>query len=267
MNILDQIVLHKKKEIEAAKKKVSIKELANYRHFSAAVPSLKKSLLSHPDFPVIAEFKRQSPSKGLIHEEAKIKEITPAYEKAGVAGISILTDAHFFGGHQLDLCEARDLVKVPLLRKDFIIDPYQVYEAKAIGASTILLIAAILGKAQSNDLAALARELGMEVLMELHSEKEAELLNSYVDMAGINNRNLKTFEVNLEHAANLASILPSDIPAIAESGIHSISDFKFLKEAGFKGFLMGEYFMKQARPGEACQKFKEELTRVQSHLG
>jgi indole-3-glycerol phosphate synthase len=259
MNILDKIVAHKKEEIKQAKKKVSIKELEYYRHFVAPLASIKQNLINNPDFPVIAEFKRQSPSKGNIHSDAKVEEIVPGYSKSGVSGISVLTDNYFFGGSNDDLSKARDLTGTPIIRKEFIIDPYQVYEARAIGASAILLIAAILKKEQTRDLAALANYLGMEVLMELHDEKEIKILNTYIDMVGINNRNLKTFEVNLEHAANLVSLLPDDILPIAESGIHSSADFYFLKDAGFKGFLMGEYFMKHDDPVKACQNLKEEI--------
>ena len=264
MNILDKIVARKREEVAAAKHKTSIKELEYYRHFKAPVASLKENLKKQADFPVISEFKRRSPSKGNIHEDASVKDIIPGYTEAGVAGISILTDKDFFGGCNDDLSTARDLTNTPILRKEFIIDPYQVYEAKAIGASAILLIAAILEKQQAFDLAALANYLGMEVLMELHDESESEILNSYVDLVGINNRNLKTFEVNLEHAANLASSLPESMLPIAESGIHSPDDLFFLKEAGFKGFLMGEYFMKHRNPGKACMDFKKQIVTVKT---
>ncbi len=260
MNILDKIVAKKKEEVEAAKNKVSVKELKYYRHFTAPTGSIKKNLIKQSDFPVIAEFKRQSPSKGQIHAGAKVKDIIPGYAKAGVAGISVLTDTHFFGGCNDDLSNACDLADTPIIRKEFIIDPYQIYEAKAIGASAILLIAAILEKKQAQELAALANYLGLEVLMELHDESEAEILNSYVDMVGINNRNLKTFEVDLQHAANMISILPPHILPIAESGIHSADDFRFLKNAGFKGFLMGEYFMKHDNPVQVCVDFKAEVS-------
>ncbi|MGQ1890767.1 indole-3-glycerol phosphate synthase TrpC [Thermophagus sp. OGC60D27] len=262
MNILDKIVANKRKELQTAKQQVTIKELEYYRHFSSEVPSLKNSLKEHADFPVIAEFKRKSPSKGDINLEADLKEVITTYHKAAVAGISVLTDQTFFGGNNDDLSTARDLTNRPILRKEFIIDPYQVYEAKAIGASAILLIAAILNKKQARDLAALANYLGMEVLMEIHDKEEMDLLNIYVDLVGINNRNLKTFNVNLEHAANLASILPKEFLPIAESGIHSAADVLFLKEAGFKGFLMGEFFMKHQNPGKACIDLKEEISKI-----
>lgn len=261
MNILDKIVEHKKTEVAKAKQKTSVKELKYYRHFNAPAASLKQSLNNNPDFPVISEFKRRSPSKGNINANAKVKDIIPGYTNAGVSGISVLTDKDYFGGCNDDLSEARDLTQTPIIRKEFIIDPYQVYEAKAIGASAILLIAAILEKQQAFDLAALANYLGMEVLMEIHNESETEILNSYVDLVGINNRNLKTFEVNLQHAANLASSLPDSMLPIAESGIHSPEDFFFLKEAGFKGFLMGEYFMKHDNPANACMDFKQQVAQ------
>jgi len=263
MNILDKIVAHKKQELHKTKQKVSVKELEYYRHFSSGVPSLKKSLKENTDFPIIAEFKRKSPSKGNINPDAQPREVITGYQEAGAAAISVLTDNRFFGGNNDDLSTARDLTDRPIIRKEFIIDPYQVYEAKAIGASAILLIAAILEKKQARDLAALANYLGMEVLMEIHDQQEIELLNIYVDMVGINNRNLKTFDVNLEHAANLASILPTEFLPIAESGIHSAKDVLFLKEAGFKGFLMGEYFMKHKDPGEACMQLRNELSKIQ----
>ncbi len=264
MNILDKIVATKKEEIQSAKNKVSVRELEYYRHFNAPVFSMKQRLLENQSFPVIAEFKRRSPSKGDIHANAEIKNIVPGYTKAEVAGISVLTDRQYFGGSNEDLSTARDLTTIPIIRKEFIIDPYQVYEAKAIGASTILLIAAILEKEEARDLAALANYLGMETLMELHDESEIEKLNIYVDMVGVNNRNLKTFEVNLENAVKLANSLPSDMLPVAESGIHSPEDFMFLKNAGFRGFLMGEYFMKHDDPAEACLNFKQEVAQKQT---
>lgn len=260
MNILEQIVAQKKKEVEASKKKVSETKLTSYPYFLTKSPSLKENLLNNPNFPVIAEFKRHSPSRGHIHPNAGVADIVPAYEKAGVSGVSILTDTTFFGGTINDLTTARNLVKTPILRKDFIIDPYQIIESKAIGAGAILLIASILTKTEARILAELAHKLELEVLMELHSPEEAELLNDSVDMVGINNRNLKTFEVNLNHAAGLITMLPPDMLPVAESGIHSAGDLLYLKEAGFKGFLIGEYFMKHENPGQACRELKMEIT-------
>ena len=265
MNILDRIVARKKEEVRAAKEKVSVRELQYYRHFEAPVFSLKQKLTANQEFPVIAEFKRRSPSKGEIHAGAQIKDIVPGYAQAGVSGISVLTDSDFFGGDNEDLSAGRDLTRVPLIRKEFIIDPYQVYEAKAIGASAILLIASILTKKQALDLATLANYLGMEILMELHDRSEMDKLNLYVDMVGVNNRNLKTFDVDLQNAIDMASSLPEEMLPIAESGIHSAEDLLHLKEAGFKGFLMGEFFMKHNDPAGACQEFKNKLLQMTPH--
>lgn len=255
MNILEKITARKKEEVELAKNRVSLKQLEYYRHYTEKVPSFCESLQRCEPTGIIAEFKRKSPSKGDIHAGARVEKIVPGYEQAGAAGISVLTDSDFFGGCNDDLTRARDLVKLPIIRKEFIIDPYQVYEAKAIGASAILLIGAILEKSQALELAALANTLGMEVLFEIHHEAELDLLNNYVQMVGINNRNLKTFEVDLEQSIRLASQLPTEMIPIAESGIASVDDYLKLKSAGFKGFLMGEYFMKHSDPALACRDF------------
>ncbi len=255
MNILEKITARKKEEVAFAKSQVPIKQLEYYRHYNEKAPSFCEHILRPGSTGIIAEFKRKSPSKGNINAEAKVEAIVPGYEKAGVAGISVLTDLDFFGGCNNDLTRARDLVKLPIIRKEFIIDPYQIYEAKAIGASAILLIGAILEKSQALELAALANTLGMEVLFEIHDEDELKLLNSYVQMVGINNRNLKTFSVDLNQSIKLASQLPKGMIPIAESGISSPDDYQLLKESGFKGFLMGEYFMKQENPAEACISF------------
>ena len=259
MNILEIIVARKKEEVKASKEKVSIKQLEDYRHYKQKVPSFRDSILKAGANGIIAEFKRQSPSKGNIHAGASVDEIVPGYEKAGVSGISILTDTDFFGGHNNDLTRGRDLCRLPVIRKEFIIDPYQVYEAKAIGASAILLIGAILNRQQALELASLANSLGMEVLFEIHDEAELELLNSYVQLVGINNRNLKTFDVDLEQSIRLSTLLPTNMVPIAESGISSADDYFHLREAGFKGFLMGEYFMKHKNPAAACQEFCETI--------
>jgi indole-3-glycerol phosphate synthase len=255
MNILDKIVARKMEEVALAKSSVSLKQLEYYRHYSEIPPSFREHILREGSNGIIAEFKRKSPSKGDIHAGAEVGKIIPGYEKAGVAGISILTDRDFFGGHDEDLTKGRDLCKLPIIRKEFIIDPYQIYEAKAIGASAILLIGAILERAQALELASLANSLGMEVLFEIHDEDELKLLNSYVQLVGINNRNLKTFKVDLEQSMRLASQLPVGMVPVAESGIGSIDDYMMLKEAGFKAFLMGENFMKHADPGTACMEF------------
>lgn len=262
MNILDKIIAHKKEEVAHVKSQVSIKQLEYYRHYNQKAPSFCKNILKEGSTGIIAEFKRKSPSKGDIHAGAKVETIVPGYEKAGVAGISILTDQQFFGGCNDDLSHGRDLVKLPIIRKEFIIDPYQVYEAKAIGASAILLIGAVLDRTQTLELAALANTLGMEVLFEIHDEKELNQLNSYIQMVGINNRNLKNFHVDLDQSIRLAAQLPKEMVPIAESGIGSPEDYLKLKNAGFKGFLMGEYFMKHPDPATICMEFCNTVNKI-----
>ncbi|WP_439181604.1 indole-3-glycerol phosphate synthase TrpC [Carboxylicivirga taeanensis] len=260
MNILDKIVAHKKIEIQQAAKTTSQEQLMDQPLFSEAVPSLKSSITDPSKTGVITEFKRQSPSKGIINGDSTVEEVVTGYEKAGSSALSVLTDQQFFGGCNQDLKTARALTTIPILRKDFIIDPYQVYEAKAIGASAILLIAAILDVNQAKELGALANYLGMEVLMELHAPEETDKLNPFVDVIGINNRNLKTFEVNLEQSIQLASQLPADKLKISESGIHSPEDVIFLRKNGFDGFLIGENFMKTNNPAEAFAQFAKAIT-------
>jgi indole-3-glycerol phosphate synthase len=259
MTILDKIIEHKRKEVEEAKKRVSVKELMYYRHFDKLVPSLKEYILNSGKSGIIAEHKRRSPSKGIINDKVNVTDVVKGYEVAGASAVSVLTDSEFFGGSNDDLTTARDAISIPILRKDFIIDPYQVYEAKAIGASAILLIAAVLTPGETKELGSLASYLGMEVLMEFHDESELDRMNSYVDAAGINNRNLKTFEVDLNKSVELAEKLPADIPKVAESGISSVEDILFLRSKGFSGFLIGENFMKNEDPGKACEEFSLNL--------
>lgn len=259
MTILDKIVEHKRITVEETKKKVSLHELMYYRHFDKTVPSLKEHILAPDKTGIIAEHKRRSPSKGTINDKANLKDVVSGYEKAGASAVSVLTDKEFFGGTNDDLTEAADTVSIPVLRKDFIIDPYQVYEAKAIGASAILLIAAVLSPKEATELGSLANYLGMEVLMEFHDEEELNRLNSYVDVAGINNRDLKTFTVDLERSIDLAGKIPAGIPKIAESGINSLKDIEYLASRGFNGFLIGETFMKNDDPAKACIEFSQKL--------
>ncbi|MCU4154920.1 indole-3-glycerol phosphate synthase TrpC [Carboxylicivirga sp. A043] len=255
MNILDKIVAQKIVEVEQATKAVSVEQLMDKPLFNEAVPSLKNSIASPEKTGVITEFKRQSPSKGVINGKVKVEDVVTGYERAGSSALSVLTDQQFFGGCNKDLTTARQVTTIPILRKDFIIDPYQVYEAKAIGASAILLIAAILDVDQAKELGALANYLGMEVLMELHAPEETNRLNPFIDVIGINNRNLKTFEVDLEQSIKLAASLPDDKLKISESGIHTPEDVVFLRKNGFDGFLIGESFMKTTDPANAFTEF------------
>jgi indole-3-glycerol phosphate synthase len=229
--------------------------------FSRTVFSLKKSLLEVGSTGIIAEFKRQSPSKGIINDTATIAEVTHGYLSANVAAQSILTDTSFFGGSMADLMEARILnQQKPILRKDFIVDGFQIVEAKAIGADVILLIASCLTSEELKNYGNLAADLGMEVLYEVHTQEDLDKINDLdKKLIGINNRNLKTFEVDLEHSIKLANQIPDTCVKISESGISDPRIISGLKEYGFQGFLIGENFMNQEHPGEACQEFINQI--------
>jgi indole-3-glycerol phosphate synthase len=257
-NILAKIVDHKKIEVAERKAQISIAQLEAMSLFNQLGHSLKLNLLNTTLTGIIAEFKRQSPSKGIINDTASVSEVANAYTQFGAAGISVLTDKTFFGGSIDDLSIA---VKnpIPVLRKEFIINEFQLIEAKAYGASVILLIAACLTPAATHALATFAKSLGLEVLLEIHDATELGHISEAVDFVGINNRSLKSFEVNIEHSLELKHQLPKGILSIAESGIYSVETFKLLKKEGFDGFLMGEYFMKQANPAAAFELFVKSI--------
>lgn len=257
MTILDKIIERKKEEIAAAKSHISLDQLKDTQSFGRATYSLKDSIKNKSG--IIAEFKRQSPSKGIINNSVEPLEVVSAYENFGASGISILTDHDFFGGNFNDIVSVRNDIKIPILRKDFMIDEYQFYEAKSIGADVILLIASCLSPAQVEEFTALAHELKMEVLLEIHTEDELKHFHSKVDLVGINNRNLKDFKVDLQHSVQLKNQLPKEALSVAESGIYNLEDFKFLKEKGFDGFLMGEYFMKNTDPAKAFEEFASQI--------
>ena len=257
MTILDKIIARKKEEIAKAKSKISIEELKNSEFFGRPTFSLKETLKTKSG--IIAEFKRKSPSKGIINDKVSPLEVVSAYEKLGASGISILTDLDFFGGNFQDILEVRNSINIPILRKDFMIDEYQFYEAKSIGADVVLLIASCLSPNQVQKFTALAHELNLVVLLEIHTEDELQHFNKNIDLVGINNRNLKDFKVDLQHSVNLKNHLPKDTLSVAESGIYSVEDFKYLKEKGFDGFLMGEHFMKDQNPAEKFAEFSNEI--------
>jgi indole-3-glycerol phosphate synthase len=261
MTILDKIITFKKKEIAKIKAEVSVKKLVESPNFSRQPLSLKKALLSVGSSGIIAEFKRQSPSKGIINDKATIAEVTNGYLDANVAAQSILTDTSFFGGTMADLMEARVInQQKPILRKDFIVDGFQIVEAKAIGADVILLIAACLTAEELKNYGNLATDLGMEVLYEVHVQEDLDKINHLENkIIGINNRNLKTFEVDLEHSIKLAGQIPDSCVKLSESGISDPRIITGLKEYGFQGFLIGENFMKEENPGLACQEFINQI--------
>jgi len=258
MNILEKIIQHKRAEVAKRKSKTSISELEKGFYFGQNTLSLKESLEKGNRTGIIAEFKRRSPSKGIINDKAGVIDVTTAYTENGASALSVLTDEVFFGGSDEDLIEAR-INDIPVLRKDFIIDEYQLIEAKSIGADVILLIAACLTPKEVKGLAGFAKGLGLEVLLELHDEKELAHVCDETELIGINNRNLKTFEVNIEQSLLMAEKISNNKIKIAESGINSVDDIMLFKENGFKGFLIGELFMKEADPTIAFAEFVNTL--------
>ncbi|MGI9530837.1 indole-3-glycerol phosphate synthase TrpC [Lutimonas sp.] len=254
MNILERIVKDKKQEVAAKKNSLSLPFLVSSPLFDRTVVSMSEHIITGSG--VISEFKRRSPSKQVINHSDSVIAVTSAYEKAGASAISVLTDTKYFGGAIDDLIQARNQVNIPLLRKEFIIEPYQIYEAKAYGADAILLIAAILTAAQVLQFSELAHQLGLEVLLEVHNKEELDGSPlEFVDLVGVNNRNLKTFEVSLETSKELAPLISKEKVKISESGISSIEAIHSLKEYDYKGFLIGENFMKMKNPGAAATEF------------
>lgn len=260
MTILDKIIAFKKKEVAKIKAEVPVKKLVESPNFKRTSISLKESLLEKGSTGIIAEFKRQSPSKGIINDKVEVVDVTKGYLDANVAAQSILTDISFFGGSIADLMEARVVNTVrPILRKDFIVDGFQIVEAKAIGADVILLIAACLTKEEIKNYGQLANDLGLEVLYEVHTQEDLDKIDLDNKIIGINNRNLKTFEVDLEHSISLASKIPENCIKVSESGISDPRIITGLKEYDFKGFLVGETFMKEENPGLACEEFISQI--------
>ncbi|AMR30776.1 indole-3-glycerol phosphate synthase [Mucilaginibacter sp. PAMC 26640] len=260
MNILDKIVAHKKWEVDRDKRETTFTELEESEFFHRETYSFKEFLLAEDRTGIIAEFKRQSPSKGVINNDALVKEVTKDYADAGASALSVLTDRKFFGGRKLDLKRARKANTIPVLRKDFMIDEYQIVEAKSLGADIILLIAAILTPAEIKQFAALSKSLELNVLLEVHNLEELERsIDSNVDAIGVNNRNLADFTVSVENSYRLAEHIPAEFLKISESAISDPQTIKELKKAGFNGFLIGENFMKQADPGKAMREFVKEL--------
>lgn len=255
-NILDTIVASKKTELAEARAHRPLAMLRDMPAYQRPTRSAAENIKRLAAPAVITEFKRRSPSKGWIRENGSVRHIAAGYCAQGAAAVSVLTDGPFFGGSLADLTLAAASVDCPLLRKDFTIDAYQLHEAKAFGADLILLIAAILSPGQVKELADEAATLGVEVLLELHAEEELGHVCEGIQMVGVNNRNLKNFEVNLEHSTRMAASLPAGILRIAESGIHSAEAALYLSQHGFDGFLIGEYFMKAADPSIAFAEFK-----------
>jgi len=261
MDILQEIVAHKRIEVERFKQQLSEQEIHRRVEplLDFSVPSMSKALTAS-ESGIIAEFKRRSPSKGWIKEEGKAEEIPLSYQEHGAAALSILTDEQYFGGKDDFIRTARHAgVHIPILYKNFIIDEYQLFQARLCGASAVLLIAADLSKKECKALLHTAHELGMEVLLEMHSEEELEYAELEPDMYGINNRNLGTFITDVQNSFRLAALLPKDNVKVSESGISNPDTVKALRIAGFRGFLIGETFMKTSAPGEALKDFISKL--------
>ena len=263
MDILDKILAHKKKEVDERKGLFPVKLLEKSIYFPGKAVSLKKYLQRPDKSGVIAEIKRRSPSKGMINSHVSVEKTSIGYMQAGASALSVLTDYQFFGGTNEDLKTARNFNFCPILRKEFIIDEYQVIEAKSIGADVILLIAAALTPDRLRQLATLAQSLGLEVLMEVHNEDELNRnLHEEVDLIGVNNRNLKTFEVSIDTSRNLATAIPGQYVKVTESGISAPETSVELRQCGFEGFLIGETFMKHSRPELACSKFIAAINQI-----
>ena len=257
-DILEEIVACKRIEVAEQKEQMPPRKLYAEVERMMAEGVTKRSLsqaLTKNDYGIIAEFKRKSPSKGWIKENGKPEEIPLFYEQAGAAALSILTDEKFFGGSLDFIRRARPLVGIPILRKDFIIDEYQLFQARHVGADAVLLIAADLSRQEVRSLTATAHELGLEVLLELHAEHELDYAETDVDAVGVNNRNLGTFVTDVQNSFRMASRLPKDRVLVSESGISNPGTIRLLREAGYRGFLIGETFMKTDEPGEALKQF------------
>ncbi|MEW4922856.1 indole-3-glycerol phosphate synthase TrpC [Algibacter sp. 2305UL17-15] len=259
MNILDKITLDKRKEVELRKQLIPVSQLEQSILFERATVSLADNLRNSKS-GIIAEHKRRSPSKSVINNTLNVQDVAKGYESAGVCGMSVLTDGKYFGGSLDDLLTARAACNLPLLRKEFIIDEYQILEAKAYGADVILLIAAILTRHEIKQFSEFAKSLNLYVLLEVHNEEELhKSIMPSLDMLGVNNRNLKTFDVSLETSKALSNLIPNDFVKVSESGISNIEAIKELQPYGYQGFLIGENFMKTDNPGESATEFIKTL--------
>lgn len=262
MSILKNIVAHKKSIVQEAKELVPIKVLEKSIFFHSQPISLAKYLQRKECLGIIAEIKRSSPSTGIINDQIDVEKLSIAYMQAGASALSVLTDNKYFGGSNRDLEIARKFNYCPILRKDFIIDEYQIIEAKSIGADCILLIAACLAPAQCQSLAQLAKSLNLEVLLEVSTKEEIDShANPFIDLIGVNNRDLNNFTTDTHNSKRLYEFLPKELVKISESGINNAQQIRELKDLGYNGFLMGGFFMKQGEPGKACRTIIEDFQK------
>jgi indole-3-glycerol phosphate synthase len=258
-NILEEIIAKRKATVAQLKSIVPMQAWGMMPMYNRKCLSLKESLLDDSLTGIIAEFKRASPSKGIINDKADVVDVTTGYEINGASAVSILTEPIYFKGDNDDILQVADTMNIPVLRKDFVFEEYQITESKALGADVILLIAASLTAAEVKRLATFAKDIGLEVLLELHDEEELEHICDATTIIGINNRNLKTFEVDIERSLRMAEKIPADKIKVAESGISSVENIVLFKQHGFKGFLIGENFMKQPDPTIAFAAFVNQL--------
>lgn len=266
MNILEKIIADKHREVAERKSLYPTSLLEQSIYFDTPTVSLTQYLRRPDKSGIIAEFKRKSPSKGAINTYASVERVSIGYMQAGASALSVLTDEHYFGGSSADLMEARRFNFCPILRKDFVIDEYQLIEARSIGADAVLLIAECLEKQQLAQLARTAKGLGMEVLMEVHSQQQLDKYCPEVDAVGVNNRNLEDFTVSIATSLDLAGQLPSDAVPVSESGLNDPNAVVELKRAGYEGFLIGEHFMRQPDPPAACREFVQRIQHIEDIL-
>jgi indole-3-glycerol phosphate synthase len=259
MNILEQIIRYKRKELQLKKKAQPIERIMNSPLMEKSINSFTDSIRDKHKSGIIAEFKRKSPSEGMINAEDNVTEVTAGYTTYGASALSVLTDESFFGGGSYDLALARNNTGIPLLRKDFIIDEYQVAESKAMGADVILLIAAVLQPREVQQLAHFAHSFGLQVILEIHAQQELDRFCPGIDAVGVNNRDLKTFATGIQQSINLFEHLPSEVVKLSESGIKTPADAQLLLGAGFDGLLIGSLFMRESAPHFAFADFIKDL--------
>jgi indole-3-glycerol phosphate synthase len=265
MTILEDILSHKRKEVAEQRELYPTKLLERSIYFDTPCVSLKKYLMRNDRVGIIAEIKRKSPSKGVLNPHISVEQLSIGYMQAGASALSVLTDQKFFGGKAEDLTTARKFNYCPILRKDFVVDEYQIVEAKSIGADVVLLIAAALPPSQIASLAKVAKQLGMEVLLEIHTRDELRAcIEAEADLIGVNNRDLATFTVDVSRSLELASEIPGSAVKVSESGIADAATISKLKTAGYKGFLIGEAFMRTSRPEAACRRLIDDASKIAS---
>jgi len=264
MNALEKIVLEKRIQVQADKISVPVEILEQSGYYKRECFSLKEFLLREDKSGIIAEIKKHSPVLGAINPGVNVEKLAGGYEQAGASALSVLTDKKFFGGCNADLIITREKVSCPILRKEFVVDEYQVIEGKSIGADAILLIASILSKEEIEKFTDLAHRLGMEVLLELHTERELEKVYEAVDVIGVNNRNLETMQIDIATSRSMAKLIPAGYIKISESGIEDPGMVIEIMQLGFNGVLIGSNFMKHPEPEIACAKFIQKINQLKN---